>query len=70
MSEPMLTVICDPCPVCGKQAQVRMPVAAAERWRAGALLQEAWPDGAPDLRELLISGTHSYCWDRLYGEEV
>jgi hypothetical protein len=58
-----------PCLHCGKSGEVRMPAQAFRKWRDGALLQVAWPEGTPDQREQLISGTHPECWTALVGEE-
>ncbi len=54
------------CMMCGKRADpVWMPKEACLRWRHGELLQVAWPSGSEADREVLISGTHSECYDAL-----
>jgi hypothetical protein len=42
---------------------------AFDRWRGGELIQNAFPDMDPGERELLITGTHDACWDKLFSEE-
>jgi len=63
--ESLVTIVCQPCVICGRQAEIRMPLRAAEAIRAGVHIQNAWPDSTPDERELIISGTHPDCWDKL-----
>jgi len=43
--------------------------AAVTRWREGENIQHAFPDMSAGDREVLISGTHPACWDKLFGEE-
>jgi hypothetical protein len=40
-----------------------------DNWRAGMNIQFAMPEMPADTREMLISGTHPACWDRLADEE-
>jgi hypothetical protein len=41
-----------------------------ERWREGELIQDVFPDMSVNDREMLITGTHPACWDKLFpGEE-
>lgn len=61
-------VECAPCRVCGEAETVTVPVDGYDRWVGGALVQNAFPDLHPDVRELLVSGTHPACWDLLFDE--
>lgn len=36
---------------------------------AGEPIQVALPDRPSDFREMLITGTHPECWNRIFGEE-
>jgi hypothetical protein len=36
------------------------------RWIAGELVQRVWPHMTPDDRELLITGTHPACWEKIF----
>lgn len=56
------------CTVCHKVSEVELPVGPYEAWRAGQLIQVAFPDMSADDRELLVSGTHPPCWDALMGD--
>lgn len=62
-----------PCPVCGKSSQFFVDAAQLpkiEKWRSGELLiQDALPDWPSGLRELLLSGTHPPCFDKLFRPE-
>jgi transcriptional regulator GlxA family with amidase domain len=43
---------------------------AVTRWQEGENIQNAFPDMSAADREILISGTHAACWDKLFpGEE-
>lgn len=64
----MVTVVCRPCAVCGKQAEVSMTVDQFGRWQTGEFVQIVLPHMSASERELLISGTHPACWNKLYGK--
>ena len=32
-------------------------------------VQDVWPNLEPDLREIVISGTHPECWNSVFGNE-
>lgn len=42
---------------------------ALQDWAAGMFVQQAFCHWTKDQRELLISGTHSECWDAMFGDE-
>jgi hypothetical protein len=46
-----------------------MPLDAFTEWRAGAFIQQAWPEADAGTRELLISGTHPACWEELWKDD-
>lgn len=56
------------CTVCKKASIVKVNPVALKRWQNGELVQRCFPSMSTDDRELLISGTHSHCWDKLFGE--
>lgn len=58
-----------PCPVCGLTSDVEVDPNGFQEWKAGALIQKALPGLTPDERELLISGTHPACWEKLWGDD-
>lgn len=58
-----------PCVVCGQVEEVEVDVDGYRRWQNGELIQDALRALPMDKRELLLSGTHSACWDRLWTED-
>jgi hypothetical protein len=54
---------------CGTAWQLILDIESYRRWRAGTMVQDAFPLLSSDERELLLSGTCSTCWDNLMGEE-
>ena len=38
-------------------------------WQAGMHIQNAFPEMSTEQRELLMTGTHPKCWDKMMGEE-
>lgn len=69
----VVTVVTRPCILCGQSGSVSMTGEQGFRyqaWLRGELsIQRALYDMSADQREMLMSGTHGECWDRLYGEE-
>lgn len=57
-----------PCMVCGERSQLRVSAFAFYQWQCGMLIQNAFPEMSADDRELLKSGTHPKCWDRMTKE--
>lgn len=54
---------------CGQEYDVPVTDAQVGAWKAGALIQRAMPELTPDQRELLISGTCSACWRKMFRDE-
>lgn len=55
------------CNMCQQPATVEnVSVDALQRWRAGEHIQNAFPDMSAGDREILISGTHDECWNKLF----
>jgi hypothetical protein len=58
------------CGVCGEYELWSLDRDAVTRWQEGEHIQDAFPDMSAGDREILISGTHAACWDKLFpGEE-
>lgn len=58
------------CPVCEKPATIEVDDEKFKLWQNGLVIQKAFPELTPDERELLITGIHSECWDKMFpGEE-
>jgi hypothetical protein len=55
--------------MCGKSSIVEVDADGLRMWQAGAHIQRAFPELLPHQRELLLTGTHPACWDRMWPEE-
>lgn len=55
----------------GKTHTLDLPVTEAQfnAWKAGALVQQAFPNLTIAQREFLLTGTTQEEWDALYGAE-
>lgn len=58
-----------PCKVTGQIQSVSFSAEGYEKYRNGALIQNAFPELSPDEREFLISGTSKEGWEKLFGSE-
>jgi hypothetical protein len=54
------------CVMCGYSSIISVPTENLKRWENGELIQVAFPDFSASDRELLKSGTHSACWDKMW----
>ena len=54
-----------PCTVCNQYEVWSLDCEAVTRWQEGENIQSAFPDMSAEDREVLISGTHPVCWDKL-----
>ena len=68
MSE-TIVVKTKPCTVCGEYEVWSLDRQAVTKWQEGEMIQNAFPDMSMADREILISGTHPACWDKLFPEE-
>jgi hypothetical protein len=57
------------CTVCGKYELWSLDREAVERWQGGEYIQNAFPEMSMQDREVLITGTHPACWDKLFPRE-
>ena len=65
----MPTILCPRCHICGEQSTVELTVDEFAAMNAGLHIQNALPDRNADFRELLITGTHSECWDAMFADD-
>lgn len=56
------------CPECGERTLLDVPSDGFREWTTGTLVQKAFPTLTADEREILQTGIHSACWERLFGE--
>lgn len=54
------------CTLCEKTSTVELDSEDIAKWRDGALIQDVWPELTPQIRELLMSGTHPECWESMF----
>lgn len=64
----MIEITTQACPVCEEVSTLEVFRSGFDSWMDGAFVQDAFPELSADERELLISGTHSDCWDSLEWE--
>jgi hypothetical protein len=65
----MIVVKTKPCLVCDKYEVLSLDREAVTRWQEGENIQSAFPDMKAADREVLITGTHPACWDKLFPTE-
>ena len=58
-----------PCCVCDQYEVWSLDRQAVESWQSGEYIQKAFPNMSAEDREILISGTHPACWNKLFPEE-
>jgi len=63
-----ISVYTSPCMVCQRSEHVHIQKDQFDRWQNGEMIQNVFPELTEDERELLISGTHSECWDSMFEE--
>ncbi len=63
-----MNYITKPCIECGSTSVVTLDDTKVARWEGGEHVQNVWPEKSPSERELLITGIHGKCWDRMFGE--
>lgn len=61
-----IVVICTTCPECGKEHLLGM---TTEDFQSDALVSDTFSDEPSEIRELLITGTCSECWDKLFPKD-
>lgn len=57
------------CHTCGEMRSLVVPRAGYNEWKGGTLIQKALPQMSVGDRELMISGTCSDCFDRMFEED-
>jgi hypothetical protein len=58
------------CVMCGNRSVLEVDDIGFIRWKQrGENILQALPGLDADQRELLISGTHAHCWERMWGPD-
>lgn len=69
----MVTVDTGTCLWCNKPSSLKMTEEQYARYEArkmhGGHIQDVLPEMSPDQREMLISGSHPECFDRMFAED-
>ena len=58
-----------PCCVCNEYEVWSLDRQLVERWQGGENIQRVFPDMSAEEREVLISGIHPACWDKMFPGE-
>ncbi len=63
-----MNVTTRPCVMCGNRSTLQgVDALGYIRWsELGENILDALPDLDADQRELLISGTHAHCWEKMW----
>jgi hypothetical protein len=63
-----MDVITKQCTVCGSRGRVfDVDALGFTLWQGGLKdIQDALPSLTADERELLMTGTHAHCWERMW----
>lgn len=54
------------CPLCKKETVITVNEDDYKKYQNGELIQKCFPDMAPEIREMLITGICPKCWDKLF----
>jgi hypothetical protein len=60
-----INVKCPPCLICNKVGRVEVEESDFYKWKKDTLIQDAFPYLDDNQREMLMTGTHSQCWDEM-----
>lgn len=64
-----ITIHTPRCPHCFSLSHVKVGKQAYDNWKSGELIQKAFPYMSYQERELLQTGIHSDCWDKMFPYE-
>ena len=57
------------CVFCGGESILITTASQVKQYKAGAHAQYVWPEKSIDWREMWISGSHGYCFDKAFGDD-
>jgi len=57
------------CQWCIYGVDLEVDQRAFDDWQRGKFIQDAFPELSAGLRELFISGTCDWCWDKMFPPE-
>jgi hypothetical protein len=70
----LVRILCKQCPFCEEQSFLEVDEQTAARifeWIKDPrpFVQDAFPDLSAGDREMLLTGTHDDCWNRMFPDE-
>jgi len=71
MPETEFVITTMPCIVCGERSKVSVSTGQHQKLLSGDRphIQDIFPDWDSGKRELLITGTHPECWNKIFGSD-
>ena len=64
-----MITIANQCPFCGKEYTFKVPTEGYDKYMAGALVQNTFPELSATEREYFVSGICETCQKKVFGEE-
>lgn len=64
--EGKVQIQCRTCIECGEAGTVEVDAGEFRQWQEGMYAQYAFPTMPASQSEMLISGTHPECWERMW----
>ena len=56
------------CLHCGNDSEIRVDWLKYQMWQGGGLIDRIFPEMSAGQREMMISGTHPFCWKEMFDE--
>jgi hypothetical protein len=54
------------CPICNEPDQAMVDADKYDRWVAGELIQNVWPEMTTAQREVIKTGVCETCWNEMF----
>lgn len=64
-----ITVKCPTCMQCNETGTLTVSKEGYDKWQAGTFVQTAFPKLGSNDREMLLTGIHNACWDKMWEED-
>jgi hypothetical protein len=61
-----ITITTQPCFHCKQTSKIKVDKNSYDNYINGALIQNAFPTLDPQQRELIATGFHPQCWDKVF----
>jgi len=68
-NEQTVSVPTPKCMLCGQRSEVSLTMEEVAALMARKLIQDALPNRDADFRELVLTGTHPACWDKMMTDD-